>query len=287
MEIKQRLNPWAESLQEVKDYYSVRAMQAYLSDFIWSGKVELVPSLNVFSTEFTCNCETYHSFYIPASMRHKGVGSLLAKKILAEDLKIMTHPGCNITEWLDKNKIHYHLLYNVTTSREYRIIQDSYQGMYARRSGVHYMYHIDEGLMILKDIGASEDAMKAFCLHPLLQSDESILETFDSLTNPLIAQKPLALAMEYRHVANNWLSGRIQNGWHTSTPKLSPLKEVNDMLIADKIQNYKDFLLYNKLTHERSGDLDLYFRTWLEVLNVPLERYRDIMSNIHQLQRGK
>ena len=39
------------------------------------------------------------------------------------------------------------------------------------------------------------------------------------------------------------------------------------MLIADKVQNYKDFLLYHKNTHERSDELDEYFNSWFKILH--------------------
>jgi hypothetical protein len=48
------------------------------------------------------------------------------------------------------------------------------------------------------------------------------------------------------------------------------------MLIADKIRNRKDFELYHKSTHERSKELDMYFKIWLGTLGVNEERYQAI-----------
>ncbi len=287
MRVKLRLNPSAQTYWDVKDYYSVRAMQTYLSDFIWTGKVSYLVDLPVYHTEFVFMGEEYSSFYIPASSRGQGVGKKLSELILGRGLKIMTHPDCKITDWLIKNNIEHHVLNNVSTSLEYQLISDSFQMMYAKRSGVHYMNHIDEGLMVLKDIGASEDAMKAFCLHPLVQMDDALLETFDTLSSNSLIQRPLALAMEYRSVANKWLSNKVQGGWFTTSPTLSPLKEVNDMLIADKLQNYKDFLLYHKKTHKRSEDLEIYFHSWLNALGMPIRKTQDLMQNILKLQKGE
>ncbi len=39
-------------------------------------------------------------------------------------------------------------------------------------TGVHLMNHIDEGLFILKKIGASELAKRAYAIHPILQGDD-------------------------------------------------------------------------------------------------------------------
>jgi hypothetical protein len=60
--------------------------------------------------------------------------------------------------------------------------------------------------------------------------------------------------------------------------RLSPLKDVNDMLIADKIQNRKDFELYHLGTHDRSEQLDQYFKNWLEKLEVSEDFYNETKS---------
>jgi hypothetical protein len=46
------------------------------------------------------------------------------------------------------------------------------------------------------------------------------------------------------------------------------------MLIADKVQNRKDFELYHEATHPRSKELAMYFRLWLEKLGVSEENYQ-------------
>lgn len=40
------------------------------------------------------------------------------------------------------------------------------------------------------------------------------------------------------------------------------------MLIADKVQNYKDFRKHHLDTHARADELDFYFKTWLKELDV-------------------
>ena len=55
------------------------------------------------------------------------------------------------------------------------------------------------------------------------------------------------------------------------------------MLIADKIQNYKDFQLFHENTHPRSDRLKEYFLEWFDKLNVHISKYdflHQIISNI-------
>jgi hypothetical protein len=158
---------------------------------------------------------------------------------------------------------------------EYDAVKRFYGKRRAQRSGVLLMNHIDEGLVVLDEINASRLAKRAFCLHPLVQADGDLVKTFDS-NSDLSGLDPRAvlLAMEYRWVANNYLSD--QPSRPPQEIQLSPLKDVNDMLIADKIQNYKDFLIYHLDSHPRSTRLDQYFRQWLERLGISKERFQEI-----------
>jgi hypothetical protein len=52
------------------------------------------------------------------------------------------------------------------------------------------------------------------------------------------------------------------------------------MLIADKIQNRKDFELYHEGTHERSLELKCYFIDWLWRLGVREGEYQEFKKSI-------
>lgn len=155
---------------------------------------------------------------------------------------------------------------------EYEVVSKFYGRRRARRSGVLLMNHIDEGLVILDEIGASELAKRGFCLHPLFQENSALVSTFEQL--PEVDPRALLLAVEYRWVANNYMSHHQSRA--PQEIELSPLKDVNDMLIADKVQNYKDFLIYHLGTHPRSARLDQYFRQWLERLGISKERFKEL-----------
>jgi len=151
----------------------------------------------------------------------------------------------------------------LTFTKEYQTISHFYEGKVAKRSKVPYMNHIIEGCIILDYLRLKDEGMKAFCLHPLCQDDKDLL-TFlpESERYSSIA---VGLAIEFGNVANGYLS---KNDLWRERINLSPVPTVNDMLIADKVQNFKDFLLYHKGTHPRSEHLEQYFINWLTKLDV-------------------
>lgn len=159
---------------------------------------------------------------------------------------------------------------------EYAAISAFYNTRVAARSQVPLMNHINEGLVILDKIGATTEAMAGFCLHPLFQNDEQLITegykyTLDNL-DKVTSLRAVMLTMEYRRVANAYLAHH-----DTSNIKLSPLKEVNDMLIADKVQNRKDFLAYHKGTHPNSSRLDEYFLDWMHALGISQQTYERLI----------
>ena len=142
----------------------------------------------------------------------------------------------------------------------YKLILNYYGDSTAKRSGVRLMNHIDEGIEILKSIGADEETIDAYCLHPILQSDESFNQNY-TMNFGGIPTSSLLLAMEYRRVANSYLSkNKIEDFVGFTNEK------IKQMLFADKKQNEKDFALYHEGKHERSKELREYFDNWLNSL---------------------
>lgn len=154
----------------------------------------------------------------------------------------------------------------------YRKIKDFYGSRYAKRSNVLLMKHIDEGLLILDYFNASNYIKDAFCLHPLFQDTNQLLLSIEDLDYNEINSKTLILVMEYRHVANSFLSNKSKNN---VLPFIN--RDIQLLLIADKIQNYKDFLKYHKGTHKNSVRLEEYFQEWFDILNID---YNSLVSKI-------
>lgn len=146
--------------------------------------------------------------------------------------------------------------------KEYDCIARFYGDRKAQRSQVPLINHIDEGLAILDFICASPLAKGAFCLHPIVQNSENVDVTWSPC---------LSLAVEYKLYANSYLC-RPETDWIKTAEDLyahignSMSIDCRKMLVADKLQNQKDFLLWHYGKHPRSKELDNYFKVWLHYL---------------------
>lgn len=157
----------------------------------------------------------------------------------------------------------------------YPLIAAHYGDRRATRSQQPLIKHIHEGVLLLQDLQATERAQNAFCLHPLFQGDRDLEQTYrtwqdhcDAWTHDPAA---ILLVMEYRRVANAYLSHRTITA--AADIELSPLGEVNQMLVADKIQNRRDFEAFHRGTHPRSEALERYFHLWFERLAIGEDAY--------------
>lgn len=151
---------------------------------------------------------------------------------------------------------------------EYDAIKAAYGDRRAERSKLPYLRHIDQGILLLNAMKVTDDVLRAWCLHPIFQLDEFYVPlmkdggaAFDS------SPKIVTLAMEYRAVANAFLTGDEAS---LRLPKVSPIADVNLMLIADKVQNWRDarMHLFQHVDHAERSKLDRYFKKWLDALNV-------------------
>lgn len=169
----------------------------------------------------------------------------------------------------------------MTLFPEYGAILRAYNGRRARRSDLPYMRHIDQGFEVLKALTTDTDAWRAWFVHPLFQLDEFFYGIASGLGTPIgplsmseIVANPrvVVLAMEYRAIANAYLP--IHEKRAPRWPKLSTIDVVNRMLIADKIQNWRDArrFVYPKVTQAEAYVLDDYFMSWLDALQVDEER---------------
>lgn len=172
-----------------------------------------------------------------------------------------------------------------TPSLAIQLVSEFYGDDRAERTGIPYINHIHEGISILKDLGASEEVQDAYALHPIFQM-VSKPDEHPLLVNlgEYLESYPVFLAREYKKTANAYLCKP-----HYRSPddkiKLSEHPDVNLMLIADKIQNRKDFETHyeNQEDKEVFGHADRlaqYFRNWLRALNVTEEEYEHYKAKL-------
>lgn len=164
----------------------------------------------------------------------------------------------------------------------FRAIRDFYGERTAQRSGVKLIAHIEDGLAILEAIDARIVTMQAYCLHPLVQMDEDLARNFapgGALDGARVDTFALALAMEYRRCANAHLSRHAPET--LAQISFAPFDvEVRHMLIADKVQNRRDFDRHHAKTHERATELTTYFARWLTHLGIDEKRYQELIEKI-------
>src|SRR5262249_22671122 len=139
------------------------------------------------------------SIYVYASARG---GGRLPRYLRGSTLPVITTPDCAIEDFLRHVGVEYEVVAAITDTREYKAVEASYGGARAERSDVLLMHHIDEGLQVLAHRGASVRAMKAFCLHPLVQQDAAIAAAYPRVHELTDDAAVLALALEYRNIAN-------------------------------------------------------------------------------------
>lgn len=268
----------AATEDEVRQYYDTRARQLLHDGYRWSGQLAWAPGFegDVYMTTFDRRfaAEPFVSYFALPHARGKGH----LRKLVALGKPIVTLPDCNIEDALRHVGATYELAGQLTESAEYKLIQAEYGDRRAERSRVFLMNHIDEGLAVMAEVDASPVAMRAFCLHPLLQDDESLAKNFKRVAEAMLSQPDgaavMALAMEYRSVANEYLA---HCAMRAGGIRLSPLKDVNHMLIGDKVQNRKDFEQYHAQTHDNRARLAEYFSQWCEALGVA-DRYEELKS---------
>jgi len=204
-------------------------------------------------------------------LAHARGGGLFPAIVGSVGLPVITVDDCRITAYLEKKGI-AHVTFGRSGShgwQEYRMVEAFYGNKVTRRTGVHLMNHIDEGLFVMAARGATEASMRAFCMHPLVQGDADLAAFVEQGLVDQVDKYVLLLAVEYRNIANAYLSYAASS----ASFALSPLAEVNEMLVADKVQNRKDFQRFHAASHPRAGRLAEYFSQWLARLSVTEEEY--------------
>ena len=257
------------------DYFTDRAVQMLHDDADWAWSGVVTPLIHA-GVEWGAETllhdrrgDAFVSVYVYAGQR--GRGHLRRHAMArASGQRYLTTPGCGIFEALAHLDPRTVLAAPLSGQAEYVAIENHYGATRARRSGRRYMNHIDEGLRVLhRWLGASDRAMRAWCLHPLVQGDADLRSTHAAGLLGGFEPAVVTLALEYRNIANAFLSPMERHPGYEDPARiaLSPLAEVSAMLVADKLQNCKDFRGDHR-DHPRAAWLERYFQRWLAALGV-------------------
>ena len=270
----ERFNFNADTFEEAENYLINRSIQLTMFNVKLLEIVEIPEGAIAY---FNYKNTKYQSIYILS--KHRGNGTYM-KYFRKNPLPIVTTDDCKLVDFLKYKNISYNWFNLRRHSNGYDIIKKFYGDGKAERSGQYFMNHIDEGLSILEYIGGSSAAKEAYCLHPILQSDEELNKFYHCNNDNFreVSMETILCTMEYRSVANEYLSNRSITS--LDEIRLSPIKDVNDMLIADKIQNRKDFELYHEGKHPRSVELAQYFKNWLGKLGISENTYQDFKEKL-------
>lgn len=270
----------ARDVQTTLTYFRNRAVQLLHDDDDWSWSGQVTPLVHdagegamEWGSETVFHDRQGHPFvsvYVYAGARGRGHLRRHADARPPEQ-RYLTTPGCGIFDALAHIDPRTLMAAPICAWPEYLAIEREYGGQQARRSGVYLMHHIDEGLRVLhRWLHGSDRAKRAWCLHPLVQSDADLRRSYDAGLLDAFEPGVVALALEYRSFANAFLSPMQSHPGYGDPSRIamSPLAEVGAMLKADKLQNCKDFRLYHRDTHPRTLHLQRYFESWLAALGL-------------------
>ena len=267
--------PVATTKEQALEYYNNRAIQFLKYGWKWDGSYYD----HGWGIEINLRSE-YGKLFSSIYVLEQGEGHLSHWfKTRTSTTEFVTSNECeSMVSWLNKKNIKHRSI-ECDFSYEHTEVRKFYGDKRAKRSNLPLINHIDEGIYMLQKLKARHATMNAWCLHPLLQEDEALKSFYKELGANFFSRS-IAIAMEYRWVANSHLS------FHNSKiPKLSCISEVNDLLKVDKIQNCKDFEVHlmGRADVPNSDRLQKYFHEeWFPVLNITEEDYANAVLDVAQ-----
>lgn len=251
----------ANNFSEVVHYYKVREQEIDMK-----LRFVIEDPDNVFIAHFKDkDGEIYYSVYIPDYLRGKGLIKNYTKLS-----PIITVEDCAVENVLKRFNFEYKVHEGWCDFQQYSFIKQFYKDRKAKRSGEFLMWHITRGCNIMHSNGASDQAIKAYMLHPIFQGDSEFKDNWNKLYHycegdPVVMRN----VIEYRKSANAYLCKPYTDSWgDDEIREAAPIlfEDVRQMLLADKIQNKEDFIKHHKDTHKRSKELLTYFDNWIEYL---------------------
>lgn len=260
-----RFNPDCKTFEEAREYFQNRGLQLLKYGYrtIHIGWTDY-GAVGIFQYK-NGNGEVFKTPYVFPKYRHDHRFLQECHKINYYGFRVLTHMDCGLVNYLRKNNINFTYPI-IPESDAYRVIEHYYDNKKAKRSGIYYMNHIDEGLALFSAWFSENSIKDAYCLHPIYQDNIDAVTKL-SFMSDAYSKEITKLAHDYAIAANSYLP---KKGSPQDVPTLN--YKLKTMLIADKIQNRKDFELYNQ-NHPNYKDLALYFRRWFDILDISEKEY--------------
>lgn len=177
-------------------------------------------------------------------------------------------------------------------TKGYQIIKEHFAGQIATRSALPYINHIHEGIYILnRCFGWDETTAEAFCVHPIFQDVSDDSHATQARCKSELNHRVTDLASQYAKAANAYTSKhRLLEIAAIPLPSDSAVRQ---MLVADKVQNKKDFVaqVLNPSTANSNsqGNAQLnahlmsYFDRWLDRLGVTPTNFTELATELQDV----
>ncbi len=253
----------AETDKDIKEYFDIRSKELILLGY---EMIDLKLSQTCGVGTFVKDGKTFKSIYIRESYRGKGMFEELWK--VSGEFKVLTLDECDIRDYLEYKEIP-HVCEELPDY--YRLIRKYYGDKKTKRSNVPYMNHIREGIVVLHELNKkwsktinifTESLFACYCLHPIYQNIANGCKETEKFKLIFMNEEFTPNGEEYAKYANAYLSTRVIDD--LDDIEYPRTVEVVLSLFADKIQNYKDFMLYHQYTHKGRRRLFNYFQNWFD-----------------------
>lgn len=208
----------------------------------------------------------FAALYLYDEYRGWGTYRELLKKLNEAGYSIATFEDCGLEKYYQRYNIEYTVFKPL---KSYEIISSYYEGKRAKRTGLPYINHINEGCQLIdSDLVL---AREAFMLHPIFQDGNQNNVDLSGINKGVIK-----LAEKYAKLANSYLP----KDYESPAPKVNN-EVLREMLLADKIQNYKDYKRYKHVfDEEKQNQLEIYFNNWFKTLNISLVGRNNLIEQI-------
>ncbi len=141
----------------------------------------------------------------------------------------------------------------------------------------YYISYTYKVMAVNKWLNFSKICTDSLIILPLLWSDKDFVNNWKTIT---ISSNLAFFISEYKNVSKNYnLDRKIQS---TSDIVISPITDVNNLLLSTAIVNYNNYENHYKLTHPRASLFGEYYKNWLVRLS-GMNKYEDVRDRLNSI----